>query len=721
MTKRKNQVYSDSDSGSNSGSDFDQQILSLAKKKKTAPKSSGSSSSSSSSSSEDEQPAKKVSKPAYTDSEAEDDDKPKEKEKEKPKDKESEPEEGEVSDSDSDSDLSQEEFNDGYDENLMGDEEDQKRLSAMTEKEREQEIFKRIEAREVMKTRFDIERKLRLARKQELKEQKKSGGGGGGGQSGSSSPSQNKDKDKKKVLTPDQLLDLKERSKERKKTVEDRGRTDKKSLAMNLLKARREEKREREEKEKQIRIEKENRRKESKDDEDEDDESGDGKSKKNKKILKASDVYSDDSGSGSSDSDSKGSDSSKRSKKFTKRRSRSRSSSSSRSSSDSDSDQRSVKSTASRKVLEFIDTKEDLNKIRLSRFKMEKLVHVPIFAEIVTGCFVRIGIGNSTGVPLYRIGEITGVCDTAKIYHLGKVRTNKGLKLRHGNSERMFRLEFISNQEFTETEFMRWKDQCATEGVSLPTKDEVEKKHKQIVDGMMYQWKEEDVEQIVRHKEKLKPTPYNFAMKKTQLMKERDQAQQKGDDEEASGLQRKIDDLEERASELDKARTSTISSISYINNRNRRKNVEEAEKAIMEEVRANKGKKVEDPFTRRSTKPCMSFKAKAAQEAALQKENVSDLNQGLVAGGGGGDTTDSAAKKAATPTAKAANSKDKSDNLFSAHDFDIEIDLNGPMFSKSFDSSTTSGGVPKPVMNVKDNGPKRSLNLEDYKKKRGLI
>jgi RNA polymerase-associated protein RTF1 len=65
---------------------------------------------------------------------------------------------GEVSDtegSDSDSSaLSQEEFNDGYDENLMGDEEDQARLAQMTEKEREQEIFKRIEQREVMKTRY---------------------------------------------------------------------------------------------------------------------------------------------------------------------------------------------------------------------------------------------------------------------------------------------------------------------------------------------------------------------------------------------------------------------------------------------------------------------------------------------------------------------------------------------------------------------------------------
>jgi RNA polymerase-associated protein RTF1 len=40
-----------------------------------------------------------------------------------------------------------------YDENLMGDEEDRARLAAMSEKEREQEIFKRIERRDLMKTR----------------------------------------------------------------------------------------------------------------------------------------------------------------------------------------------------------------------------------------------------------------------------------------------------------------------------------------------------------------------------------------------------------------------------------------------------------------------------------------------------------------------------------------------------------------------------------------
>lgn len=70
-------------------------------------------------------------------------------------------EEGEVSSSESDDESSGEEFDDGYDENLMGDEEDKRRLSEMTEKEREQEIYKRVENRENKKARYEIEKKLR--------------------------------------------------------------------------------------------------------------------------------------------------------------------------------------------------------------------------------------------------------------------------------------------------------------------------------------------------------------------------------------------------------------------------------------------------------------------------------------------------------------------------------------------------------------------------------
>lgn len=136
---------------------------------------------------------------------------------------------GEVSDSDpSVSSSSQEEFNDGYDDKLMGDAEDQARLAQMTEKEREQEIFKRIEQREIMKTRFEIEKKLRMAKKQELKKQKES---------------KKKEKGIEEKQKIDRAPDPKERSKDRKKTIEEK--QDKKFHAMSLLKARREEKKER--------------------------------------------------------------------------------------------------------------------------------------------------------------------------------------------------------------------------------------------------------------------------------------------------------------------------------------------------------------------------------------------------------------------------------------------------------------------------------------------
>lgn len=46
---------------------------------------------------------------------------------------------------------------------------------------------------------------------------------------------------------------------------------------------------------------------------------------------------------------------------------------------------------------------EELNRVRLSRNKLERWCHMPFFAKTVTGCFVRIGIGNSSSKPVYRV------------------------------------------------------------------------------------------------------------------------------------------------------------------------------------------------------------------------------------------------------------------------------------------------------------------------------
>ncbi|XP_074032878.1 RNA polymerase-associated protein Rtf1 [Leptinotarsa decemlineata] len=678
MVKRKNTALIESDSSNDSESDLDSEFLNLAKnknKKKPSPKAKYSSESGSDSDDSSKNSKKKVKRDSVS-SESEKEESGKEDDG-----KASEPEEGEVSDSSS----SEEEFNDGYDDQLMGDEEDRARLASLTEKERETEIFKRIEQRELMKTRFEIEKKLRQAKKAERAKDKPS-----------KPKEKDKDKDKEvanKLQNDFSSIDHKERSKERKKNIEEnRGRVDKRVNAMAELKARREGKIKREEAEEERKKKEEQKKK---------DEEEQILSKKNELKLKASDIYSDDS---EDDDDDKSTSSSQpKSAPAPSVRSRSRShSSSSSSSSDNDDNEEEEKSSTS-KPSTYVPTRQDLNLIRLSRHKLERFVHMPFFDRIAKGCYVKVGIGQHNNAPVYRVAEVIGVYETAKIYNLGKTKTNKGLKVRHGTQERVFRLEFVSNQEFSDPEYHKWIEASAAAGNDLPAKSKIDQKQADIKEAISYEFNEQDVERIIQEKQRFKSNPFNYAMRKTQLMKERDSAMSRGDEEAARELGQKLTDLEERATELDKLRTSTISSISYINNRNRKKNVEEAEKAIMAEVRANKGKKIEDPFTRRSTKPRMNFKAgeKEARAAALSKAPA-ELKKPEAS-----QQPDTAKK----PTQGATQVSQ--DDLFSAHDFDIKIDLEVPL------SATPVNIVPKSV--TKDLAPKRSLNLQDYKKKRGLI
>lgn len=236
---------------------------------------------------------------------------------------ESEPEEGQLTSDDSDSDGSSSdgsssEFNDGYDDNLMGDAEDRARLEALTEKERETEIFKRIERRDMMRTRWEIERKLRLAKRSEKEKDRKP-------KTKKKKKQKQKERERLQKISPEKPLfspprpaevtvpspvespekkssdsteyfDPKERSKERKKNVEMNRTDDKRSNAMAMLKARREGKAKREEEE----AKKEAQRKQ-----DEEKDEIEGVGGKSSVKLKASDIYSDDSGS---ESDEKMSD-----------------------------------------------------------------------------------------------------------------------------------------------------------------------------------------------------------------------------------------------------------------------------------------------------------------------------------------------------------------------------------------------------------------------------
>ncbi|KAK3597427.1 hypothetical protein CHS0354_040165 [Potamilus streckersoni] len=699
MSKRKKSaalIESDSDD-SDSGSDLDEEFKALAKRKRPSTESQSqpvaNSDGDSTSNSDDDwtmngkggkkkktkpSPKKTNRKVALSTS-----DSGSEEEEEGEENQHSEPEEGEVSESGEGSGSEEEEeekFYDGYDENLIGDEEDKQRLEQMTEKEREQELFNRMERRAALKTRFEIEKKLKQAKKLEQKKKQQS----------SESLS--------RFATPSQ------RSKDRRRNVEDK--KDKiKVSALQDLKAKREEKLKKEEQQKQQEQE-----------------------KKKKQPLKASDIYSDDEDD--EDDEEEEEEEKKREEKAREveeqgtksadesdldSRSSSSSSSTGRSSYRSDSEDEEPRA---KKKTQFISTKEELSKIRLSRFRLEKWCHMPFFRKVVNGCYVRVGIGNHEGKAVYRVAEIIDVVETAKIYQLGTTRTNKGLRLRHGSSERVYRLEFVSNQDFTDSEFNKWKETVMLGGLQLPTTDEIDKKMKDLKDANNYKLNENDIDEIVHEKQRFKKNPHNYAVKKTNLMKHKEMAEVEGDTSKAVKIQQELDELEERARELDRRRTSNINSISYINQRNRMRNQIEAEEAFKVEVAAMKNA-VADPFTRRQCRPTIVTKSREANmdpevfkklEEERKKRQQEQVEKAVSL-----PKIETPQENKNSESGPPKPERQLSDDPFAVHDFDVKIDLDEATMNQNMVVQN------RPHPGGRDGAPKRSLNLEEYKKLKGLI
>ncbi|PIK60168.1 putative RNA polymerase-associated protein RTF1-like [Apostichopus japonicus] len=374
------------------------------------------------------------------------------------------------------------------------------------------------------------------------------------------------------------------------------------------------------------------------------------------------------------------------------------------------------------KAIEYVDTKEQLSKIRLSRHKFEKWVHAPFLDKTVRGCYVRIGIGTNQGRPVYRVAEITEVVETGKIYPLGTTRTNKGLKLRYAAQERMFRLEFVSNQDITETEFQKWKSDMVVGGFTLPTLDEIKSKADDIRSAMGYQFKDADIAEMVASKDKFRRNPRNYAIKKTELFKRKEKALQEGDQELVRTISQELQDLEEKAEELDKIRNSAINSITYINQRNRMRNIKDTEQALVLQMAEEKK---DDPFTRRNCRPTLVTRVKdhnknpllpgpaqPAVQAINKRENdKKDATDSFKMDDEDEEDIVTTLSHQAVP-AKIGERKVSAD-LYSAHNFDIKIDLDVPLGDARADSDS--------VQSAKPSIPRRSLNLNEYKKKRGLI
>ncbi len=57
-------------------------------------------------------------------------------------------------------------------------------------------------------------------------------------------------------------------------------------------------------------------------------------------------------------------------------------------------------------------------------------------------------------------------------------------------------MEFVSNQDYTESEWSKWRETIMLAGMQLPTTDEIEKKQKDITQALSYKVKEDDIDTV---------------------------------------------------------------------------------------------------------------------------------------------------------------------------------------------------------------------------------
>ncbi|KAH8860008.1 RNA polymerase-associated protein RTF1 isoform 2 [Schistosoma japonicum] len=671
-------------------------------------------------------------------------------------------EEGEVSSDDLDEDE-----DDGLDDNLIGGEDDKRRLAKMSELEREEELFKRAERRDAIRARKAVKQKLKERREKEKAQQAASSGHFAGDVSKSkrsayhnvfsdSDEAENSDSsglgpkglrqrkialEKKKVAHRDKFQELIER---RKQQAAKKRRIDASD---------------------EVNMSGQNSDGSSSDS---DDESSKPHAKIQDKHQSMSQrVFSSDA-SDSSDSSRPGS------RPVARRSSFSSSSGSQRSGSSSEDDARGRSRSPEEELVSSI---EHLSRIRLSRFKMEKWVHMPFFDDLIKGCFVRINIGLHQGVPIYRCAEIVDVVETPKIYDLGDTRTNKGIVVRVGKDQSTFRLAFISNSEFQQDEFDSWMRRVQIANMKPPTLNFVRDKVAEITEAINRPIRDERVvEQIIQSKRRFQKAPTNFALRKAELIKQREQAEADGDTELLKNLDIEIEEIESQAERIERRRTLGFKSITSINQRNRALSVQQAEEAIRKESEEALNSKEEDPFTRVHSQPVIVTK-KYLENLRHKRLGVAqpnafkdscDLNQSFPPPSTPDSELSLSSRQSLLNTPMGSNSLltdapdsvcwslgDDNSNLSTPHDslhaihnfeINIDLDLDGNNDQSNSSGRTTSAnpdvrhstsprsrgttGNSHDVINGSPqtpvNGPftkpnRRLLNLQEYKKRHGLI
>jgi len=276
-------------------------------------------------------------------------------------------------------------------------------------------------------------------------------------------------------------------------------------------------------------------------------------------------------------------------------------------------------------------TREDLEKLRLSRHQIAKHYYAPWFEEWIVGAWVRylVPSNNITRTSVYRACEIIGLApEPVKPYKVNDVAVNRMVELKHGNSVRMFPMDKISDSPFTQKEFERLVAVFEDEKVIPPNRRAVEKKCEQLQKLPERPLTEADITTMITRKNALNPTNSVLALAfntKVQLTQKRNLALKRKDYKEAGELDKELEALVASQPSLnDRAKESTADLMSKVNARNRQANLEGVRKAEAEAAaRKRQERKLAAEAAARGLTPPVVFDVSARVKTTVKTHHQS--------------------------------------------------------------------------------------------------
>lgn len=281
-------------------------------------------------------------------------------------------------------------------------------------------------------------------------------------------------------------------------------------------------------------------------------------------------------------------------------------------------------------------TREDMEKMRVSRSQIAKHFYNPWFEDWIIGSWVRYLIGEDpSGEHIYRICEVKNVVPAPKNYKVDDIFVNRMLELSHGKAVKAFPMDKVSNSAFTDKELDRIMKVIEEEKIELSSRRVIDKKIEQLRKLPDIPLTEADITAMIARKNAINPNNASASQafnRKVELTQKRHLAMKRQDYKEVAEIDKELESLAATQSSGNNRRErgdDQADLMAKVNERNRRANLEAVRKAEAElAARKRQERKALANAVATSTSTSLDVTARVKSISRIQYDTALSTPQG---------------------------------------------------------------------------------------------